>query len=144
MKLRMLLWVTGLGAALGAAPVYPDHSRLLVFRDGQGVEHPVATPKEWAPRRAQILAGMQEAMGPLPDRTHLPPLDVRVSEETKADGFTRQALSFVAEGADRIPAHLSRPTTGWKGKRRSAGRALNQPSPSGKRDPAGQGKNPNV
>ena len=118
MKLRLLLCLIALGAVLGAAPLYPDHSRLLVCRDAQGVEHPVTTAQDWAVRRAHILAGMQEAMGPLPDRTHLPSLDVRIGEEIRRDGFIRQTLSFVADGTDRIPAHLYLPTTSAKGKRR--------------------------
>jgi hypothetical protein len=41
--------------------------------DAQG-EHPVTTPADWARRRAHILLGMQQAMGKLPDRSKLGPL----------------------------------------------------------------------
>jgi len=48
------------------SPRYPDHSKLMVWRDASGKGHPVRTPADWAKRRAHILAGMQEVMGPLP------------------------------------------------------------------------------
>ena len=92
---------------------YPDHTRLLYYLDAAGDEQSVKTPADWASRRRDILAGMQEAMGPLPDRSHLPPLDVRVTEQVKGDGFTRLTISFVVEQTepdgreDRIPAYLS-------------------------------------
>jgi putative membrane-bound dehydrogenase-like protein len=86
---------------------------------------------------------MQEAMGPLPDRLKLPALDVKVTGETKGDGFTRVTLTFVAEGTDRVPADLYLPAAA-KGKRLPAVLALHQTSPLGKRDLAGEGTNPNT
>ena len=71
-----------------AAPDNRDHSNLLVWRDAAG-EHPVKTPQDWARRRAHILLGMQQAMGKLPDRTKLPPLDVQVEETIDGPTFTR-------------------------------------------------------
>ena len=65
-----------------AAPDYPDRSALLVVRDAAGGEHAIKTAEDWAIRRGHILAGMQAAMGPLPDRAKLPPLDVQISEST--------------------------------------------------------------
>src|SRR5437899_2159931 len=48
-------------------PFYPDKTKLLVYRDADGKEHPVNSAADWAKRRAHILANMQEVMGPLPD-----------------------------------------------------------------------------
>ena len=127
-------------AAAGAV----DHTRPLVYNDSKGNERPVTTPAEWAKRRAQIIEGMQQAMGPLPDRSNLAPLDVKVNSETKGDGFTRFTMSFVSEGSDRVPADLYVPTAAAKGKRLPAVLALHQTSPRGKRDLAGDGTNPNM
>ena len=62
-------------------PFYPDKTKLLVYRDAQGNEHPVKNPADWAIRRRHILANMQQVMGPLPDPSRKVPLDVRVTEE---------------------------------------------------------------
>lgn len=45
------------------ASQYTDHSRLLIYRDANGIEHPVKTPADWARRRQHILEGMEQAMG---------------------------------------------------------------------------------
>src|SRR4051812_24444331 len=81
---------------LFAAPVAQDHTRLGTYLDDRGAECPIKTPQDWSRRRAQILDGIQQAMGKLPDRFKLPPLDVKVTGETNADGFHRLTLSFVS------------------------------------------------
>ena len=76
-------------------PDYPDHSRLLVYRDARGAEHVVRTAADWAIRRAHILAGKEAAMGPLPDRSELSPLDelllrgFRASRESSREAKSR-------------------------------------------------------
>src|SRR5687768_9822719 len=139
------LWLILLLSVLaGGAAAYSDHSRLLVYIDDKGGEHPVKTAEDWARRRTHILAGMQEAMGALPDRSNLPELDVKVVAEMKGEGFVRQTISFVAEGADRVPADLYLPASAAKGKRLPAMLALHQTSHNGKRDLGGGAKNPNM
>jgi dienelactone hydrolase len=87
---------------------------------------------------------MQEVMGPLPDRSHLPPLDVKVTEELTTENFTRRSLSFVLkEGQHRIPVYLFIPTSATPGKRLPAMLALHQTTPTGKAETAGMGK-PNM
>jgi len=73
---------------------YPDHSRLMYYLDSEGREYPVKTVADWAHRRRDILAGMQRAMGELPKRTGLPPLDVRITESLDREGYTRLTISF--------------------------------------------------
>jgi len=126
-----------------AAPHYADHSRLMVYLDRDGHEHPVNTPEDWAVRRAHVLAGMQQAMGPLPDRTNLPPLDVRVTERVEEDRFVRLSLSFVAEPGDRVPAYLYLPKGLAPGERVAAMLALHPTSTLGKGVVAGLGPRPN-
>ena len=65
---------------------YPDHANLSTYRDAAGREHAVKTPGDWAIRRRHILAGMEAAMGPLPDRSKLPPPEVQVQEKSQQDG----------------------------------------------------------
>jgi len=65
-----------------APPFYPDKTKLLVYRDADGKEHPIKTKADWAKRREHILANMQLVMGPLPDEARKVPLDVKITEET--------------------------------------------------------------
>src|SRR5204863_2432706 len=90
-------------------PVYPDRSKLLVWRDEQSKEHPVRTPADWEKRRAHILAGMQQAMGPLPDASRKVPLDVEVTAVLIAKTYARKKLTFAVEKGDRVPAYLFLP-----------------------------------
>ena len=132
--------------ATAAVPNYTDHSDLLHCIDDSGASRPVTNAQKWGIRRAHILVGMQEAMGPLPDRSDLPPLDVKVYVEEKFAGFDRQLITFVAEArggkTDRVPAHLYLPTDKADGKR-PAILALHQTSPRGKGDLGGEGR-PNM
>jgi putative membrane-bound dehydrogenase-like protein len=125
----------------GAPPT--DHTRLDAYVDESGQTKPIKTPQDWSNRRAQILEGMQQAMGPLPDRSYLPPPDVKVTGETKGDGFTRLTLTYLSEGADRVPADLYLPASAGKGKH-PAIVALHQTNPRGRRDLGGGGPNPNM
>jgi len=126
-----------------AAPPYPDHSRLLVYRDEGGRERPVATPADWAIRRRHILLGMQEVMGPLPDRTNLVALDMQVGESVRDVAFTRLKISFAAEAGDRVPAYLFLPLGLKEGQTVPAILALHPTSPLGKGVVAGFGDKEN-
>src|SRR6185436_20296076 len=112
--LQLILTAPLVAAESEAPPEYPNHRQLRVWRDAAG-EYPVETPADWAKRRAHILLGMQQAMGKLPDRTQLAPLDVKVTDELKGPGFTRYTLSFAAEANDRVPCYLY-PPANLKGK----------------------------
>jgi len=115
----------------------------MVYRDQHGIERPVQTADDWAVRREHILAGMQEVMGPLPDRSKLPALDVRTTRRLEGDGFVRLTISFVAEGNDRVPAHLYLPKGIPPGRRGPAMLALHPTSPLGKGVVAGLSERPN-
>ncbi len=123
------------------APACSNHRKLDVWCDAAG-EHPIETPADWAKRRADILVGMQAAMGPLPDRTKLPPLDVQVTETFDGPNFTRQKLTFAGDQHDRVSCYLFVPKD--LGGRRVPGiLALHQTTPLGKMEPAGLGPNEN-
>jgi hypothetical protein len=124
-----------------APPFYADKSRLLVVLDAQSHEQPVRTVPEWTKRRAQILASMQQVMGPLPGPDRRCPLDVQIVEEVAGEGYLRRKLSFAAEPGDRVPAYLLLPS--GEPRRRPAVLCLHQTHPLGKGEPAGLGDNPN-
>src|SRR5262245_30160997 len=139
------LWIAGLmgltGLAMAAAeepPFYPDKTKLLVYHDADGKEHPVASAADWAKRRAHILANMQQVMGPLPNAVRKVPLDVRVTEEHQTPHYLRRKLTFAAEKDDRVPAYLLVPVkrTG----KLPAVLCLHQTVAIGKGEPVGMGE----
>lgn len=113
---------------------YPDHSRLLEYRDDRGV-HPVRTPDDWARRRRDILMGVVEAMGPLP--TVSLPLDLRYESAEQVEGVVRHRISYQVEPGDRVPAYLLIPELLQK--KAPAALCLHQTVPIGKKEPVGLG-----
>jgi dienelactone hydrolase len=140
---RIVLLTLLLGAIGADIPRPTDHTHLMNYLDAQGVEHPVKTPEDWAIRRKEILEGMQAAMGPLPDRSHLPPLDMKVTAEVKGEGFKRLTISYVLGAGSReqrVPAYLFIPDAAAAGKRLPGIIALHPTSKIGKGEAAGLGQ----
>jgi acetyl esterase/lipase len=120
-------------AASSDAAQAVDHSQLLVYSTPDGRQQPVRTAEDWAIRRRQILAGMEAAMGPLPDRSHLPPPDVRVNARVVGKGFVRLDISYATDEKDRTPALLYLPRDRPPGRRIPAILALHPTSRQGKK-----------
>src|SRR5690349_20327902 len=138
-----LLCVLCVSVVQSGAPFYPDRANLLVLRGPDGKDEPVRDAAGWARRLAQILAGMQAAMGPLRDESRKGPLDVRITAEVRTPHYTRKRLTYAAEKGDRVPAYLLVPT-GRTG-RLPAVLCLHQTNGKlGKDEPAGLGGNPNL
>ena len=87
-------------------PAYEDHSRLMVYRDAEGQEHPVESPWDWGRRRSHILGNMQRVMGPLPGPERRVPLDVQVLGEEETEHYIRRKITYAAEPGNRVPAYL--------------------------------------
>jgi acetyl esterase/lipase len=124
-------------------PTYPNHRDLLEFRDADGKPHPVKTPADWHIRRKHIVASMEQAMGKLPDRTQLVPLDMQTSEDTEQDGVRRLTVSIAAEPGSRVTAYLYIPKGIQPGERRAGMLVLHPTGPLGKGIVAGDGPRPN-
>lgn len=122
-----------------APPFYPDKSKLLVWRDDSGNEHPVVTEADWNLRRAHIRANMEQVMGAMPDAARAVPLERRVTQTIEKPGYRLQKMTFAAEADDRVPAWLFVPTDGAGSKKRPAVLCLHQTTKHGKDEPAGQG-----
>jgi dienelactone hydrolase len=124
------------------APLYPDHARLLVVRDGLDREHTVETLADWNVRRDHILAHFQEVAGKLPGGERRVPLDVQVTATIKEAGFTRKKISFATETGDRVPAWLLLPDrVPMPAAKHPAVLCLHQTIAIGKDEPAGLGSN---
>src|SRR5207253_830585 len=63
------------GSVFSDPPFYPDKSKLLIWRDEDGQDHPINKAADWPKRREHILANMQLVMGKLPDAKQKVPLD---------------------------------------------------------------------
>lgn len=102
-------FMPGLASLVPAAdrpPFYPDKMKLLVWRDGQGTEHPVNDTQEWQRRREHILRNMQLVMGPLPAADSRVPLDMQVLETEALPTLTRKKITYAAAKNYRVPAYL--------------------------------------
>ena len=81
-------------------------SGLLLFKDKSGERKIVHTKAQWKEKRRQILDSMQQVMGKLPDRSNLPPLDIKVTDTYIGSNFTRLKISFAVAANERVPAFL--------------------------------------
>ena len=94
--------------ASAQAPALSRLSRtnLLLYRSPGGEVLPVKNDADWQKRRAEILAGMQRVMGPLPGAEKRCPLDPQVTEEVDCGDYVRRSVSYASEPGSRVPAYL--------------------------------------
>lgn len=90
----------------GGPPFYLDKMQLLNWIDAAGQTHPIHTADAWQLRRAHILAGMQQVMGPLPNVDSKSALEVKELESEELPTVIRKKISFQASPGDTIPAYL--------------------------------------
>jgi len=93
--------------------------------------------------RRRILKNMEKAMGKLPNRSALPPMDIQVTDSLKANGYTRYTINFTAAENERIPAYLYIPMQKGPTKRLPAMLVLHGTDPLGKGVVDGQSTKPN-
>jgi len=92
-----------------------DRLDLLQYRDTNGRVLPVTTAAHWARRRAEILAGMQQVMGPIPGPERRVPGDLQVTSETDCGRYVRRAITYASGPAERTPAWLLVPKQALNG-----------------------------
>jgi dienelactone hydrolase len=151
MLASLIFWVSEpVNAGLGQspvvhAPIYTDHTRLLVVRNGSGRELPVRERADWDVRRAHVLAHFQEVAGRLPGGERRVPLEMKVQSAAEAGGVVRKKVTFASEPGDRVPAWLLVPRQSHaRPSRRPAVLCLHQTTSIGKDEPAGLGGNPDL
>ncbi len=122
---RCLLALSALGlwsfSSAAKEPLAPERlpaTNLMVYRTRANLLAPVASKAQWQQRRREILLGMQQVMGPLPDRKRRCPLDVRVSAETDRGAFVQRTLTYASEPGSRVPADLLIPKAALQSHRR--------------------------
>lgn len=135
----MILQLVGVSAGAQPPVSYPDHSRLLILRDQDGKERPVATQADWAERVRHVRANMQLVMGPLPANDQRVPLAVEVISEEQTESYLRKKVKFTPEPGDRVPAWLLIPRPATDSRKAPAMLCLHQTTGIGKNEPAGLG-----
>lgn len=83
-----------------------DRQNLLEYRNPAGAVVPVRSIHDWKQRRAEIVAGAEAVMGPLPGNEKRVPLAIRVDEEVDCGSYVRRLISYMAEPGSRVPAYL--------------------------------------
>jgi dienelactone hydrolase len=97
-----------------------DRTNLLSFhRDGKIVQG--KSLADWKKRRAEIVAGMCEVMGPLPGKEKRCALDIKIDEEVDCGSYVRRLISYQAEPNGRVPAYLLIPKDALDKKKRCRG-----------------------
>ena len=103
-------------AADAAKPARLDRNDLLTFHSPDGKVQNAKTAADWQNRRAEILTGMQEVVGPLPGVEKSCALDVKIEEETDAGDHIRRKLTYASEPNGRAHAYLLIPKAALDGK----------------------------
>lgn len=98
--------LTAASAVAQRRPPRLDRANLLVYLDGNDRPAPVRTVRDWLKRRADIVRGMQEIMGPFPGTTKRCPLEVKIEDEVDAGSHIRRLISYASELGGRVPAYL--------------------------------------
>jgi dienelactone hydrolase len=121
-----------------------ERTNLLVLRSASGALRPVLSVEDWRQRRAAILAGMQEIMGPLPGPDRRVALDPQVTEEVDCGQYIRRTVSYTAEPGSRVPAFLLVPKQALTSASKApAVLALHQTRPEGQKVVVGLANSPN-
>ena len=129
MALAAWIFVTAM-----AVPLAPDAQRA-------GATPPAATTTAAAAdaERTPLRQRMEAVMGELPDRSQLPPLDLKVSETVQGDGYQRMTVTFANLFDERVTAYLYVPDGLRAGERRPAALALHSTGMPGKEIVDGRG-----
>jgi len=134
--------LTASAVVVAETNVVADHADLTYYRKPDGARAPVRNPDDWMRRREQIVAGIQEAMGPLPNPQKPVPLNVQVVEEQQEDGYVRRKLAYHTDDANkRVRAWLLVPTD-KSIEKRPAVLCLQQTTVNGKNSPVGLSDRP--
>jgi len=99
-----------------------------------------ASPAAWAGQRAQIAQVLEVFLGRPPSAR--PPLEAKVSGETRCEGYRRHTLTFQTEPGEFVPGFLLTPDQ-LRG-RAPAVICPHQTTQEGKKEPAGLAGNPRL
>jgi hypothetical protein len=122
---------------------YSYADSLLTYKNKNGQKVPVKTLADWERKRLQVLAGMQQVMGPLPTMKGLPPLNIQYIDSVKEDNFTCYGIKFTVANNEILPALLYVPHQKGKPKKLAAMVVLHGTDVLGKKILSGISPKPN-
>jgi len=150
MLLRFLIAFASFAQAISAtaeqkaAATQTDHQNVTHYLRPDGIGAKVRTAEDWQMRRRQIIAGMEEAMGPMPHPRSPVPLDIHIVEEHRENGVIRRKVKYHTDGTDQwVNAWLLLPKNRGK-QRRPAVLCLHQTTTNGKDSPVGLSDRPTL
>lgn len=112
-----LMSITSYAAPLSEPGRLPRED-LLLYHSGDGAVVRAKTKSGWLNRRAEILKGMQEVMGPLPGPEKRCALQMQVEAETDCGAYLQRLITYSAEPGSRVPAYCLIPKAVLEGKKR--------------------------
>ena len=101
--------------------VPPQLNELLVYYDEDDLFQPIAKPEHFKKKRQQIIDGMLQGMGQLPDRptrNSLEDFDIRVVDSQVRGRYTKKTISFEAAKGEVVHAFLYEPLNKKPGEKR--------------------------
>jgi dienelactone hydrolase len=148
LQIALDFFVVLLACSAAAATDTPPPSRLsrtnlLLYRSPAGEVLLAKTEADWQGRRAEILAGMQRVMGPLPGAEKCCPLDPQVTEEVDCGDYVRRSVSYASEPGSRVLAYLLVPKRARESIKAPAVLALHQTHSAGQKVVVGLGNSTN-
>ena len=120
-----------------------DSLDLLKYKSASGQIKPVKNLSDWQKKREQILENMQLVMGKLPDRSDLPPLDIKVIDSLRESDHTRYEIRFTVAKNEDLTAYLFVPHQKGKPKKFPAMLVLHGTNNLGKQVVSGGSTKPN-
>lgn len=117
----------------GCTTTSDEATGLLTYVDSDSIRKQVKLPGEWAKKRAQILVGMQQAMGKLPDWAELRAPEMKVTDSLREKFYTRFTIRFLAAENESVPAYLYVPSNLSKTEKRPAMLVLHGTGDGGKK-----------
>jgi dienelactone hydrolase len=118
------IWIAIMRGIVAAAVVFwlpafanADHHDLSVYLDSGGTRREIRSAEDWQLRRRQIVENLQRVMGPLPEESRRPELNVRTIEEVRDGKFVRRKISYQSDPEDRLTAWLLLPADAGTEKR---------------------------
>lgn len=78
------------------------------------------TADQWPQRRAAIVQGMVQVMGPLPRSDTEPDLAIEVLEEQQVDNYVRRLITYQSDAGCHTPAYLCIPKDVLAGQRKAS------------------------
>ncbi|GAA4308401.1 hypothetical protein GCM10023143_15690 [Compostibacter hankyongensis] len=119
--------------------IIPQNHTLLSYIDASGRSRRIKTKAEWKIKQRQIRDSMQAVMGPLPDRSHLPPMNIQYIDSLNGGNYFRYTITFTVAEHENISAYLYVPVRPGAGDKFPAMLALHPTGPLGKKIVDGQG-----